>query len=892
LFSSSRPVFIPAGIVLSFLFGGFFVRNFIIHFCLFLLISLAAQAATTIQNTPEGASFIVDGKPFQVKGVTFTIHNRPDNPRAMENALKDVRAMGANSIRTWGVGDGTGELLNAAHREGLKVMLGLWMEHGRDGNEGDGDLNYARDADRKDRQMKNVLSQVAKHKDHPALLTWGVGNEVMLNINTDEEKKSYAMYLEEVCQKIKQLDPDHPVMSVSAWTISVPFWEKYTPSLDAYGINAYGAAAGAIPSALAEHGSKKPYIVTEFGPRGSYDSPKDENGVAVEPSDEEKFNQLVDGWRDWINGNRTKGCLGAYVFNYGDDWSPTSVWLDMFVKGHRRPAYWATRKAFSGQDRQAPSVKISSFLLSSKQVAGDWLRARVELEKSGSLETRVMFIATIQEGSREEKNTMIQLTHEQTGAIDYRIRTPDKPGLYRIYAMVTDSQSNLMSASRSMNLKPATSVSEAPTAPVAAAAAAVAAAAVTPTSGKGSKVTITGDKEKGFQLLRNGQPFVIKGVGGEQFLDVLANVGGNAIRTWGADAPAKPVKGKKMIDWAHEVGVTVTVGIWLGHERHGFSYTNPKQLEEQRRKVEEAVLAFRDHPALLIWGLGNEMEGPTGPGTNPDVWKEINELTKLIKKLDPHHPVMTVVANVSDAKVAAIKQYAPELDILGVNAYAGAAGIGRSLLRSGWDKPYTITEYGLPGPWEVDHTSWNAPIEPSSRQKASLYYTTYNEIMTDTKQCFGSYAFLWGNKQEATASWFGMFLPGGEKCPTVDVMGLAWSGKWPANRAPVLKEHTIPFANQKVEKGQTLEASATYKDSENDTLNYDWEVFAESTDRRSGGEEENRPEHIDGLIKRNGRDGTVTLRAPDQPGAYRLFVTVKDGKGSGTIDNWPFFVTP
>jgi exo-beta-1,3-glucanase (GH17 family) len=860
------------------------VRSFIVRTFFLFLASLTVQARVTIQNTTEGASFIVDGEPFQVKGVTFTIHNRPDHPRAMENALKDVRAMGANAIRTWGVGEGTGDLLNAAHREGLKVMLGLWMEHGRDGNEGDGDLNYARDHKRMDEQLNNVLRQVAQHKDHPALLTWGVGNEVMLNINTDEEKKAYALYLEEVVRKIKQLDPDHPIMSVSAWTISVPFWEKYTPSLDAYGINAYGAAAGAIPSALAEHGSKKPYIVTEFGPRGSYDSPKDENGVAVEPSDEEKFTQIVEGWRDWINGNRTKGCLGAFVFNYGDDWSPTSVWLDMFVKGHRRPAYWATRNAFSGQDRPTSPVKISSFLLSSKQRAGDWLRARVELENPASLDTRLMFIAARQEGSREEKNTMMPLTHEQIDTIDYRIRTPDQPGIYRIYAMVTDSQSNLVSASRSMNLKPVSASAVTPMIP--------SSPAIRAASGKGSRVTITGDKANGFQLIRNGQPFVIKGVGGEQFLDVLAQVGGNAIRTWGADAPAKTVKGKKMIDWAHEVGVTVTVGIWLGHERHGFSYTNPKQLEEQREKVKEAVLAFRDHPALLIWGLGNEMEGPTGPGTNPDIWKEINVLTRMIKELDPHHPVMTVVANISDAKVAAIKQFAPDLDILGVNAYAGAGGIGRNLLRAGWDKPYTITEFGLPGPWEVEHTSWNAPIEPTSRQKASLYYTTYNEIMTDTQQCFGSYAFLWGNKQEATASWFGMFLPGGEKCPTVDVMGLAWSGKWPINRAPVLKEFTIPFANQRVDRGQKLDASVHYKDPDDDRLSYEWEVFAESTDRRSGGEEESRPEHMDGVIQRDGRDGTVSLEMPNKPGAYRLFVTVKDGKGSGTIDNWPFYVNP
>jgi hypothetical protein len=400
-----------------------------------------------------------------------------------------------------------------------------------------------------------------------------------------------------------------------------------------------------------------------------------------------------------------------------------------------------------------------------------------------------------------------------------------------------------------------------------------------------SVVKITGDADTGFQLLRNGEPYIIKGAGGHQFLDVLADVGGNTIRTWGVGPETR-----QLLDDAQKEGIAVTIGIWLGHERHGFDYTDREDLESQRDQVEEAVRKYKDHPALLCWGLGNEMEGPTGPGTNPDIWKEINHLAKLIKKIDRDHPVMTVVANVSDAKVAAIRKYADEIDMLGVNAYAGAGGVGRSLVSNGWKKPYAITEFGLPGPWEVEHTSWNAPIEPTSRKKAATYYITNQDIMEDTKQCLGSYAFVWGNKQEATASWFGMFLPSGEKTTTVDAMGKSWTGNWPANRAPVLENADVPFALKRVPSRQEVQVKVTYRDPDSDPLTYEWEVVRESTDRKSGGDAEAKPEAMSSAIREVGEDGRVTVRTPAESGAYRLFVTVRDNKGSGVIDNWPFYV--
>lgn len=418
---------------------------------------------------------------------------------------------------------------------------------------------------------------------------------------------------------------------------------------------------------------------------------------------------------------------------------------------------------------------------------------------------------------------------------------------------------------------------------------------------RGSKVRVEGSVKTGFRLLRNDTPFVIHGVGGTSDIALLAACGGNCIRTWDAASAERSMEGKSLLDVAHEHDVAVTVGLWLGHERHGFRYDDEAQVARQRKDVEQAVRRIKNHPAVLMWGLGNEMEGPTGAGDSQAVWREVNHLARLIKKLDPDHPVMTVVANVNPAKIAAIQKHAPDVDILGVNAYAGAAGIGSALRQHGWEKPYCVTEYGLPGPWEVPHTDWKAPIEPSSRDKAAMYNAATAAILADTAnstrrdmpaRCLGSFAFLWGHKQEATATWFGMLLPSGEKTLVVDAVAEAWTGKWPTNRAPVLKSHDVPLAGRRLRGGDTVAVSVTYKDPEGDRLTYEWEVVKESTDRREGGDAEARPDSLPGSVTSSNADGGAVVTLPTASGAYRLFVTVRDGKGSGCSENWPFFVLP
>ena len=399
-----------------------------------------------------------------------------------------------------------------------------------------------------------------------------------------------------------------------------------------------------------------------------------------------------------------------------------------------------------------------------------------------------------------------------------------------------------------------------------------------------SVVSITGNHISGFKLILNNQPHHIKGVGGQENLTKLASLGGNTIRTWGVDDNTFDI-----LNNAHKNGISVTLGIWLEHERHGFDYKNKDFINDQRTRVKETVQKYKNHPALLSWGLGNEMEGFEGNGDDKYIWEEVNYLSSIIKEIDSNHPVMTVIAGVNEHKIEAIKKYAPNIDILGINSYGGAPQVSEYLQSYKWKKPFVITEFGLPGPWEVPHTSWNAPIEPTSREKMAHYYSSYQAI-NETDQCLGSYAFLWGNKQEATSSWFGMLLDTGEKLPTSDAISRAWNDKWPNNRAPILKEVDVPFISKTVKKDKEFRVQVLYEDPDNDNLDYVWQIFKETNDRKIGGDKENTPDEISGILISSRSKGRAVIKTPNEKGAYRLFVTVRDGEGSAAVDNWPFYV--
>ena len=384
----------------------------------------------------------------------------------------------------------------------------------------------------------------------------------------------------------------------------------------------------------------------------------------------------------------------------------------------------------------------------------------------------------------------------------------------------------------------------------------------------------------GFQLTRNGQPYFIKGAGGEGSRETLVRAGGNSIRTW----DTKNLKA--VLDEAQRLGLTVTVGFWLGHERHGFSYNDSRQVTAQADEVRETVERFKQHPAVLIWALGNEMEGR---GDNAAIWLAVNRLARSVKRLDPNHPTMTVVADIRGDKVKQFHRLCADIDLLGINSYAMAASVPQRYRDAGGTKPYILTEFGPAGTWESEKNSWGLVPEATSTEKAEMYRETYRQaVATQPGRCLGSYAFLWGAKQEVTATWFGILLPDETRLGAADVLTELWTGKPPVNLCPRIDRIEV-IGSDEVDPQAVVRVTLETSDPEKDPLKVLWKLQKESETFGQGGDEEAVPPEFPEAIV-NGDLKGAELKLPKDKASYRVFAYVTDDHGGGAVANVPIRV--
>jgi len=385
-----------------------------------------------------------------------------------------------------------------------------------------------------------------------------------------------------------------------------------------------------------------------------------------------------------------------------------------------------------------------------------------------------------------------------------------------------------------------------------------------------------------WQLLRAGEPYDIKGAGGDASKELLAAAGANAFRTWGVG----PELGEQL-DQAQELGLTVVVGHWLGHPRHGFDYNDLDMVAEQFERVREDVLAYRDHPALLLWAVGNEMEG-FAEGDDAAVWSHVQALAAMIKDLDPNHPTMTVTAEIGGSRVRAVHELCPDIDIMGINSYGGLPSVPERYRELGGSKPIVITEFGPPGTWEIAMTDFGAPPELTSTEKAAVYRDAYTAGCLEAGGlCLGGFAFAWGFKVEATSTWYGMFLPSGDKLAAVDAMTEVWSGQPAADLCPEILSFGLRGPDV-VQPGDAVHVDLDIVDPEGTDVDVKWIVTGEVDEYNTGGDGNPAPLELDGIITASSPEG-ATLVMPGG-GVYRLYMTASDGTGGGAAANVPIKV--
>ena len=411
--------------------------------------------------------------------------------------------------------------------------------------------------------------------------------------------------------------------------------------------------------------------------------------------------------------------------------------------------------------------------------------------------------------------------------------------------------------------------------------------------------------EGAWRLTVDRKPFVVKGAGGGGDKLLLAALGANSFRTWGSD------NARKDLDIAQRTGLKATIGHWL-HSTSYFSYEDPAKNAEQTETILARVRENKDHPALLMWAIGNEMEA--AKPTSRALWTYVNDLAGKIKEIDPNHPVMTVLMEMSPDKVRLVNELCPNLDIVGFNSYAGAGSLPRRLKEAGLKKPYIVTEYGPPlhndhNKWWIGVTDFGCPMELSSTQKAKWYVEPSLNALADKGNCLGLYAFTWGFKVESTPTWFGLQLPDGTLTGSALALSEKVWGGHPKNHAPVLdtiseiydaklaqaKKENQPkdkldelagiwpamrLSTEKPAAGAEVEAEVRASDPDGDRLEFVWTLFSENANYGVMDTGLAMPRGIEGAIVAGQGSPKARVVLPGG-GKYRLYCYVFDLDGAG-----------
>ncbi|MFK8084076.1 MAG: hypothetical protein AB8B97_27650 [Granulosicoccus sp.] len=420
---------------------------------------------------------------------------------------------------------------------------------------------------------------------------------------------------------------------------------------------------------------------------------------------------------------------------------------------------------------------------------------------------------------------------------------------------------------------------------------------------KPSVVSVTVQDDQAV-LTVNGQPFVVNGAGmgysDESGVASLALAGGNAFRTW--DTASLDVQ----LEAALRNELMVLIGLDVGKQLQGFDYGNATLVNQQHQRLLAIVAKYQHHPSVLGWILGNEpnlmvnSEGQVIPA-DPSVYSAIGKLARDIQHLDPDHPTTVAfafTATLADDIRAAI-QAGPDLDFVSLQAYGALPVIPQVVEDMKLPLPFMITEFGPLGHWEMPATQWGREIEePSGHKAQGMLARMAGSVIDDPSgKLLGSFAFLWGHKQERTPTWYGLFLDSGERTASVDELTKVWTGSWPKNRAPsawsITLQDQLPDKSVRVQASRALLANAVIEDPEGDPLHVRWELLQEVDERSHGGHFERRPAAVAlsaAISSIDGDTARLSFDAPSSPGEYRLFVYAVDGNGGGATANIPFLV--
>ncbi len=257
--------------------------------------------------TISGRQILVDGSPFQIKGVCWNpIGIGGTHPSGInytgyvEQDASLMQAAGINAIRTYEAITDTA-VLDVLYAHGIYVINTVYSWGPKD--------------------PYQVVAEVNMVKDHPAILMWSLGNEWNYNgLYVGMSFNESVAAINNVASLIKAADPNHPIASVyGVWGDNLPpgYIIDDMPNIDVWGINTYsGLNFGNIMN-LWSGQSSKPMFIAEYGADAWNANISNEDGNAQGYAVKVLTQLLLN---NSSAANASAVCSGGTIFEWADEW--------------------------------------------------------------------------------------------------------------------------------------------------------------------------------------------------------------------------------------------------------------------------------------------------------------------------------------------------------------------------------------------------------------------------------------------------------------------------------------------------------------------------------------------------------------------------------------------
>jgi cellulose synthase (UDP-forming) len=404
---------------------------------------------TSIKGTPGHFTLMADGAPFYIKGVAYNASHEwfdatlPLSRTEFDADFSAIQAMGGNTIRRYGSTWSDRVILNSAAQHHLKVFYGFWFMQ---------DVDYLDNTSKEEAYQREIESTVSRYRGHSAILGWSLGNEVWGLLKhhyaqpyLTEERHAHVLFVERMAERIKQLDPNHPIFSAQESAQIAGADSDYlrgAPALDGICVNAYYQRdIAGLAQTLSRIDPSRPYVVSEFGPDGYWEDSQnhyDKDAGLLEDTAYHKASLYADRWREFVKGNQGRN-LGGMAYCWSDRYEGTATWFGLTdLDGRAKPAVAALKDAWKSSDPHlggnfpyaGPKIRSVNY-----PVAPQWphepFLVKVHVDAQGDKDPQYLWTVT---GPNFRTNAG-WITKLDSGD-SVSIELPSTPGWYRVQVKV------------------------------------------------------------------------------------------------------------------------------------------------------------------------------------------------------------------------------------------------------------------------------------------------------------------------------------------------------------------------------------------------------------------------------------------------------------------------